>query len=177
VTDAGFFDRLALLNAGEPCSTECWRPREARALERAPGTDQEENVVAETHLSAPCAGPSQKAWVSRAHEEPGWTESPCATPQERAPQSHARLSRRGLAFPATAVSCAALNTTRCIARAAAGRTASSRFFFAPTVSVSAGSAGASRRCSEPRSGATASGAGSAKFSGCTERRLPRDGTL
>ena len=44
--------------------------------------------------------PPQEARFSLTHEEPGWTESPCGTPQKRAPQPHARLSPPRLGFPA-----------------------------------------------------------------------------
>ncbi len=137
---------------------------------------QRSEFIAETHVSASCARAPQEARLPRAHEKPGWTESPCATPQERAPQPHASLIRRGSIFLAPAVSCAASNMTPCTATPAAGRAASSRFFFAPMASLSAALAGASKRRWAALSGATAFAAGSARFSDCTDRRLPRDGT-
>ena len=74
--------------------------------------------------------PSQETRVSLAHENSRWTESPCRTSKERPAQSHARLIRRDLTFPAPAVWCAAASTMRYIATGAGGRAANSPFFFA-----------------------------------------------
>jgi hypothetical protein len=91
-----------------------------------------EIFVAETHLSAACAAPPQEAWIPQTHENPGWTKSPCHTPQKRAPRPHARLTRRGLTFHAKLVWCGAPNTTRCIAKGAAGAAANSPYLCVPT---------------------------------------------
>src|ERR1700683_2751997 len=71
---------------------------------------QRRTIVAETHVSTACAPPPQEAWLPQAHEESGWKESPCATPQEGAPQSYARLISRGWIFRGSAVWCAARST-------------------------------------------------------------------
>ena len=138
---------------------------------------QRRTIVAETHVSTACAPPSQEARLPQAHEESRWTESSGPTPQEGAPQSHARLIYRGWIYRGIAGWCAARNTTWCIAKGAAGRAASSRYFYAPMASKSAGLAGALKRRWVTRSGATESGAAFAKFLDCTDRRLPPDGIL
>ena len=91
-----------------------------------------EIFVAETHLSAARAAPPQEARIPQTHENPGWTKSPCHTPQKRAPRPHARLNRRGLTFPAKLDWYGALNTTRCIAKGAAEAAANSPYLCAPT---------------------------------------------
>src|ERR1700735_457526 len=103
---------------------------------------QRRTIVAETHVSTACAPPPQEAWLPQAHEESGWKESPCATPQEGAPQSYARLISRGAIFRGSAVWCAARSTMWCIAKGAAGRAASLLSFYVPMASKSAGLAGA-----------------------------------
>jgi hypothetical protein len=119
--------------------------------------------VAETNFSTSCAPPSQEARLSRTHEEPGWTQSPCAAPQERAPQPYACLIRRGRNCRASAGWCAALSMMRCTGKAGGGRAASSRYFFAPMASTTAGSDGASKRRWAMRCVATGSGAAYEKF--------------
>src|SRR6202046_2870681 len=59
-----------------------------------------EIFVAETHLSAARAAPPQETRIPQTHEDPRWTESPCHTPQKRAPRHHPRLTCRGWTCPA-----------------------------------------------------------------------------
>lgn len=136
--------------------------RESAAITTKSRNDRRESV-AETNFSTSCAPPSQEARLSRTHEEPGWTQSPCAAPQERAPQPYACLIPRGWNFRVPADWCAAPNMTRCTGKHAGGRAASSRYFFAPMASTTAGSDGASKRRWATRCGATGSGAACAKF--------------
>jgi hypothetical protein len=136
-----------------------------------------EIFVAETHLSAARAAPPQEARIPQTHEDAGWTESTCHTPQKRAPRPHARLTRRGWTFHAKLDWYGALNTTRCIAKDAAGAAANSRYSCAPMDSRSAGLAGASKRRWETRCGGIGYGGACAKFSGCTGGRFLQDGTL
>src|SRR3984957_15348915 len=103
---------------------------------------QRRTIVAETHVSTACAPPSQEARLSQAHEESRWKESSGPTSQEGAPQSHARLIIRGWTFRGIAGGGPARSTTRCTRKGAPGRAASSRYFYVPMASKSAGLAGA-----------------------------------
>jgi len=91
-----------------------------------------EIFVAETHLSAARAAPPQEAWIPQTYEDPGWTKSPCHTPQKRAPRPHARLTFRGWTFHAKLDWYGAPNTTRCTVKGAAEAAANSRYLCAPT---------------------------------------------
>src|ERR1700679_2810736 len=90
-------------------------------------------LIAETRRPPTRAAPPQKTRIPQTHENPGWTKSPCHTPQKRAPRPHARLKRRGLTFPAKLDWYGAANTTRCIVKGAAGAAANSHYLCAPTV--------------------------------------------
>jgi len=127
------------------------------------GRRQRRRIVAQAHISATRTTPSQEARSPQAYEEPGWTQSTCATPKKGTPQSHASLMDRGSAFRARAVCCAAPNTTRYIARDGGAPTGSSPHSFVRIISISAGSAGASKRAWEVQYSATAYGAGCGKL--------------
>jgi hypothetical protein len=90
-----------------------------------------EIFVAETHLSAARAAPPQETRIPQTHEDPGWTKSPCHTPQKRAPRPHARLTCRGLTFHAKLDWYGAQNTTRCIVKGAAEAAANSLYSYVP----------------------------------------------
>jgi hypothetical protein len=138
-----------------------WPPLKWR-LAACVGHIKRRKIVAETHVSTPCAQPSQKARLPRTHEERGRTEGSCPTPEKRTPQPHAGLMRRGSIFLAPAVWCAAPNTMRCTGTAGGEPAASSPFFFARMASLTAASAGASRRRWAAQSGAIVSDAGFAR---------------
>jgi hypothetical protein len=90
--------RSAPVTINKPLDTAQRDRRVNRPAERAGFRRQ---FVAETHFSAACAAPTQEARFSQAHENSGWTESSCRTPQKRAPQPHTRLTaRRGWIFRA-----------------------------------------------------------------------------
>src|SRR6202046_1021432 len=91
-----------------------------------------EIFVAETHLSAARAAPPQETRIPQTHENPGRTESPCHTPQKRAPRPHARLACGGFASHAKLDWYGAPNTRRCIVKGAAGAAVNSLYLCAPT---------------------------------------------
>jgi hypothetical protein len=99
-----------------------------------------ETSIAEAHLSATCAAPSQKTRFPCTHEDQGWTKSSCTTSKERTSLPHGRLISLGWISRATADWSAARTSTRSTEMAVAAPARFFLFSFAPTDTRSVGSA-------------------------------------